>query len=103
MDSDKVEEELVKVKRSMDVINRTIHRSHGEIGLGVLLAVTFTFANGLIASKVWEQTPPWVQLTWYNAFVTLLIALWMITLLYVIITRWRRRKEVTWKKGSKST
>lgn len=88
-----MEEEVDRLRGSIEEVKKTINRSHGEIGLGVLLAVTFTFANTLISSHVWEQVPPWRQLTWYNCIITLLCFMWLIVALYAILSRWKHKQE----------
>lgn len=93
MDDSTVEKELNKVKKSLDDVNKTIRRSHGEIGLGVLLAVTFTFGGLLLTTKAWEEAPPWKELTPYNCIVSTLALVWMATLAYVLITRLKRRDQ----------
>lgn len=93
MEKKSIEEELDEVKKSLDLVNKTIKISHGEIGLGVLLAVTFTFGGLLLTTKVWEQSPPWQGITPYNGIVSSLGIVWLTVLVYVLISRWRRRHQ----------
>jgi len=93
MEKKSIEEELDEVKKSLDLVNKTIKISHGEIGLGVLLAVTFTFGGLLLTTKVWEQSPPWQGITPYNGIVSSLGIVWLTVLAYVLISRWRRRHQ----------
>jgi uncharacterized BrkB/YihY/UPF0761 family membrane protein len=86
-------DDLKELKDAIDGMKKTITTSHGEIGLGVLLAVTFTFANILIASHVWEQVPPWRGWTVYNIIISLLTCLWVVTLIYAVVTRIKPRQS----------
>lgn len=81
-----------------DIVNQSKKEVNQSLGVGVVLAITFTYWNIFISNEAWNKLGDWDKNIWFNVLIVALGCLWIGTILYFL--RLRNKFKQTTDEGS---
>lgn len=81
-----------------DIVNQSKKEVNQSLGVGVVLAITFTYWNIFISNEAWNKLGDWEKNMWFNVLIVALGFLWIGTILYFL--RLRNKFKQTTDEGS---
>lgn len=76
-----------------DIVNQSKKEVNQSLGVGVVLAITFTYWNIFISNEAWNKLGDWDNNIWFNVLISGLGFLWILTLFYFLRLKNKFKKE----------